>query len=114
MVKKKVIKKVVTLLLALSVVLGLGITATACGDKNSPPHECTWETTLTKDDTHHWYKCTDDTCTKIKDKVEHEFVDGVCACGQEDPNYTNPDGSEDGLQVRPPQKPNKEDSYEAK
>ena len=55
-----------------------------------PPHECDFEETLSKDATHHWYACKDDTCELVKDKEEHEFVEGVCECGYEDPNYVPP------------------------
>ena len=90
MVKRSVMKKIILLFLALSVFLCLGVTATACGGKNPPPHECEWEATLSKDATHHWYACKDDTCELVKDKETHEFVEGVCECGYEDPNYVPP------------------------
>jgi len=84
-------KKLLMLTLAMMMTTSFIVAFTACGkpDPEDPPaHECTWETTFTKDATHHWYKCTDDTCTEIKDKEEHDFINGACSkCTYPDPDY---------------------------
>jgi len=84
-------KKLLMLTLAVMMTASFTVSLTACGkpDPEDPPaHECTWETSFTKDATHHWYKCTDDTCTEVKDKEEHDFVDGACSkCTYPDPDY---------------------------
>ena len=69
--KKKLLMLTLTGVMALS-----SVTAVACGGGKDPEpeHECTWETTLSKDDTHHWYACEDETCTLVKDKEAHTFI----------------------------------------
>ena len=83
-------KKLLMLILSVAVVTSFTLAFTACGDGNNsgePPHVCQFETTWTKDGTHHWYACTDDDCQEVKDKALHEYSDGVCVCGHVDPDY---------------------------
>lgn len=63
-------KKLLSLLVAFSMVLPLGLALTACGDK----HECEAATTWSSDDTHHWHACTDEDCEEVLDKTEHTFT----------------------------------------
>lgn len=57
---------------------------------NLPAHVCDFADTYTYDETDHWFACEGETCTEIKDKAAHEFVEGVCVCGAKDPNYVPP------------------------
>ncbi len=84
-------KKILCLLLMICLIFPFAATSlTACGDKNNdtttetpvtpapttpttPTHTCTAATEWTTDDTHHWHKCTSETCTLVLDKAEHEF-----------------------------------------
>ena len=63
-------KKLLSLLIAFSMVLPLGLTLSACGDK----HECEAATTWSSNDTHHWHACTDEDCDEIFDNAEHTFT----------------------------------------
>ena len=82
--KKKLLMLTLTGVMALSVV-----GATACGGKE-PDHVCSWESTWTTSDTHHWHWCTIEGCNLVGDKATHSYTDGVCVCGREDPNYVPP------------------------
>ena len=76
-------RKILTVVLCLMLILS-SIGFIACGgnkktdDENS---EHIYETTWTYDDTGHWHKCTEDGCTSVSGKAQHNFVNGVCECG---------------------------------
>lgn len=77
-------KKLFTLFLTLVLSLGVCFSAVACGG-----HTCTPASTWTKDATHHWKKCTDETCTLKVDYATHTYTNGICVCGaQNDLSYT--------------------------
>ena len=44
---------------------------------NPPPHAHTYSTTLSKDETHHWYSATCEHTNEVKGKTEHTFNEGV-------------------------------------
>ena len=69
-------KKLFTLFLTLVLSLGVCFSAVACGG-----HTCTPSSTWTKDATHHWKECTDETCTEKIDYATHTFTNGACVCG---------------------------------
>lgn len=85
-------KKILCFLLMICLIFPFAATSlTACGDKDkdttttetpvtpapttpsTPAHTCTAATEWTTDDTHHWHKCTSETCTLVLDKAEHDF-----------------------------------------
>lgn len=78
-------KKTVTAFLSLLCASSFcGMALTACdADKQNPEHTHTYATEWSSDDTYHWHTCTDENCTEISDKSEHNFTDGVCHCGYE-------------------------------
>ncbi len=76
-------KKLISLLLTVCMCFSVGVMHTACVEE----HTHTYKTEWSKDATHHWYACKTDGCTGQKDKADHSYVDGVCVCGAEDPNY---------------------------
>lgn len=49
-------------------------TLVACENKTG--HECTFETSWTKDETYHWHKCTGSNCGEVADKAEHTWNSG--------------------------------------
>ncbi len=63
-------KKILSVILALSMCLTLGVLLTACG------HEHTWDTVWDTDETYHWHVCTGEECTEVSDKGEHEWDAG--------------------------------------
>ncbi|MBE6701986.1 MAG: hypothetical protein E7585_01035 [Ruminococcaceae bacterium] len=73
-------KKLVSLLLAICMCFSVGVMLTACG------HEHTYQTEWSKDATHHWHACTDETCAEQLDKAEHAYSNGACVCGAQDPD----------------------------
>ena len=85
-------KFLILLLMAMCLVCSLALFA--CDGAQQPAgHVCDWQSTLSYNETKHFYKCTDTTCNKIKDAELHEYtLDGdnfvpgdvplnVCACG---------------------------------
>lgn len=63
-------KKILSVILALSMCLTIGVLLTACG------HEHTWDTVWDTDETHHWHVCTGEECTEVNEKAEHEWDEG--------------------------------------
>lgn len=75
-------KKVIQTIVALSLTLLLGLFFTACNLGEST-HTHTYESIWSYNDTHHWYACVDEDCSKTSKKAEHSFVSGKCSvCGQ--------------------------------
>ena len=79
-------KKLLSLLLAFCACLVF----VACDDEktvetpNPSAHTHEYATVWSKNETHHWYACTGEDCTEMKDKSEHTLANGVCsACGYE-------------------------------
>ena len=64
-------KKVVSILLTVCMLLSLGVMLTAC---NSHTHS--YQTEWSKDDTHHWHACDGEDCPEVADKAEHSWDDG--------------------------------------
>ncbi|MBQ9103669.1 MAG: hypothetical protein IJY57_01110 [Clostridia bacterium] len=81
-------KKLLTLLLTLCLVVLSAFSLVACGE-----HEHTAKTEWSKDATHHWHACEVDGCTTQLDKAEHSYTQGVCACGAQDANYQPNNGT---------------------
>ncbi len=75
-------KKLAMLTLA-TIACGCFAVAVGCSDpgagssEHTCPHVCTYATDMSKDATHHWYACTDTTCTKTVGKVEHIWDEGA-------------------------------------
>lgn len=67
-------KKILTFIFAIFMIVPCCLALTACGESE---HICDFETTWTKNETHHWHKCTDENCDKISDKAEHSWDDGI-------------------------------------
>lgn len=63
-------KKILSVILALSMCLTLGVMLIACG------HEHTWDTVWDTDETYHWHVCTGEECTEVSDKAEHDWDEG--------------------------------------
>lgn len=63
-------KKILSVILALSMCLTLGVMLIACG------HEHTWDTEWDTDETYHWHVCTGEECTEVSDKAEHDWDEG--------------------------------------
>ena len=63
-------KKILSVILALSMCLTLGVLLTACG------HEHTWDEVWDTDETSHWHICTGEDCTEVSDKGAHEWDAG--------------------------------------
>lgn len=63
-------KKFVSLLLTLCMILSLSVMLFSCG------HDCVFSEDWTKDATHHWHACTHEGCTEAIDKAEHVWDDG--------------------------------------
>ncbi|MBR2929737.1 MAG: hypothetical protein IKC32_00775, partial [Clostridia bacterium] len=49
------------------------------------PHEHTYATEWSKNDTHHWHAATCEHTDLKADEAEHAYVDGVCVCGATEP-----------------------------
>ena len=81
-------KKLLTLLLTLCLVVASAFSLVACGE-----HEHTAKTEWSKDATHHWHACEVDGCTTQLDKAEHTYTQGVCICGAQDANYQPNNGA---------------------
>lgn len=64
-------KKSISLLLTVCMLLTVGSVLTSC------THQCSFAETWTKDDTAHWHACTDETCTEISEKADHTWNEGV-------------------------------------
>ncbi len=75
--KKKILSVALTICLVFACICVI-----ACDQ----PHTHTWKTTLSTSDTHHWYACESADCVDVKDMAEHNYTDGVCICGVEDPS----------------------------
>lgn len=72
--------KRISLLLAVCMGLSVGVMLTACDEKHSHTYETEWS----KDATHHWYACEEESCSSTSQKAEHSVDNGVCSvCGYE-------------------------------
>ncbi len=60
-------KKILTALMTISMILTLCVSLTSCG------HECEFSTEWSKDATHHWHACIADECDKTADNAEHSY-----------------------------------------
>ena len=67
--KRKILMILLTLTLVGCSIVGL----TACGNSEEPPHEHSYSTEWTKTDSHHYYACS---CGEKQDYNEHTFDDG--------------------------------------
>ncbi len=95
-------KKFISFLLVLCICFSMSIAFTACREEESttttttttPAHVHAYQSTWSKDATHHWYACTDATCTATSQKAEHSFSADTCTvCGyqkQATPPITQP------------------------
>ncbi|MDE6661123.1 MAG: leucine-rich repeat domain-containing protein [Anaeroplasmataceae bacterium] len=69
---------------------------TVCHYKKSPienppiQHTHNWATSLTHDETHHWYACTITGCTERNEEDTHKLTNGICVCGYEQGGNINP------------------------
>lgn len=63
-------KKIVSAVLCLSLLLALGVAFTSCA------HKCTFQEAWTKDDVAHWHACNADGCEEIADKEDHKWDEG--------------------------------------
>ena len=63
-------KKLISVLLAMSLLLVCCLTLVSCG------HECTFSEEWTTDETSHWHVCTGEECEEISDKADHTWNDG--------------------------------------
>ncbi len=71
-------KKIISLVLALCMCLGVCAMLGSCGGG----HTHTFATTYSHDATNHWYACTGEACTEVSGKAAHTFVNNACsACG---------------------------------
>lgn len=74
-------------LLAMGMVTALSVcfAFSACGgnpeNSGEDTHQCAFGTAYEKDETHHWKVCTDETCTKISERGEHAWDNGVLENG---------------------------------
>ncbi len=77
-------KRILSIILTLCMCLTLGAALTACDfGTTDPGHTHTYETVWSYNDTHHWYACIDEDCSKTSKKAEHSIVSGTCSvCGQ--------------------------------
>lgn len=72
----KKVWKVVSLLFAAGIVLGLTGCDSGLNQKDDPDskkHEHTFEEKWTNDASYHWHECTDENCTEISGKEMHKF-----------------------------------------
>jgi len=59
-----------------------------CGQEEpKPPHEHTFSSEWSKDEEKHWRAATCEHSTLVEDEAEHRYENGVCVCGQEEPDY---------------------------
>ena len=71
-------------------------TIPAEGGETPPTHEHNWDKEdWNNNDTHHWHECLAEDCDVTENAskdgyAEHEYVDGVCACGKEEPVVETP------------------------
>ena len=68
--------------LILVIVLALSFCFSACAETSETPHDHSWSTEWTKNYVYHWHAplCAD--TAEIKDRAEHNFVNGACSdCG---------------------------------
>ena len=72
-------RKIITLLLTLVLVVAGAFSLVACGG-----HEHSASQGWLNDETHHWHAC--EGCEEKLDKAEHAYSNGVCACGKTKPN----------------------------
>ncbi len=63
-------KKTVSVLLVLCMILAMTATLASCG------HKCEFSTEWSKDATSHWHACTGKDCEEIADKADHTWDDG--------------------------------------
>ncbi len=77
-------KKLITLILALSLCATLSISLAGCKETS---HSHTYVNTWSTDHTHHWHACEDVTCDAISDKADHTWNEGEVTtaptCGKE-------------------------------
>ena len=82
-------KKRLLILLTVLMAMFLASSLVACSNETTDGdggvgHEHTYEQAWTYDDTYHYHKCMDATCTEVADKTEHVFAndcDATCDCG---------------------------------
>lgn len=67
--------KLLSFIFAIFMIVPCCLALTACG--NEPKDTCTFETVWTANETEHWHACKDKNCTKVKDKANHIWNDGV-------------------------------------
>lgn len=91
-------RKILSFIMSVVLVIPFAMVLTACGHSHTPM--AAWES----DDTHHWHKCTEATCTVQLDKAEHNHklsrveptIDAagtesyVCDCGHVQSTNTLP------------------------
>lgn len=75
-------RRLLSLALVFVIILGVALFG-ACADKPEESHtEHTYETTWTKDATHHYKKCSKKDCDSVSEKAEHSMENGKCTvCG---------------------------------
>ncbi len=79
-------KKLTVVILSVLMLFSMCLSLTACGEEEiKPQHTHEFSTEWTYDDTYHWHKCIGEGCAEIKDKATHNYVNGVCVCGKEEP-----------------------------
>lgn len=64
-------KKIVTMLLTVCLLLSLVAAFASCG------HEHNFKSDWSKDATHHWHACDGEDCTEVSEKAEHTWGDPV-------------------------------------
>lgn len=89
-------KKLTTAIWSLCVCLLFGVFLIAC-DFDFDEHACTFRSKWVYDETYHWCKCEDDSCSKTTDKEMHvPGIGNVCTvCGAEVPNRVSQEGWND-------------------
>lgn len=76
-------KKKLLFIFTILLLIPCSFVLTACNGNPSPKeptHIHNWDTTWSKDNTHHWYTC--DSCDEAKSKKEHTPVNGTCSTCQ--------------------------------
>lgn len=85
---KKVVKKVVSPLVAAAMTLSIGFSATACGSD----HEHHFADSYSYNENTHWHPCNvKEGCGAKYGETAHDFVDGICSvCEYEEGTTPNP------------------------
>lgn len=62
-------KKILSILLTVCICISVGVILTSC------EHDHSYQTEWSKDATHHWHACEDESCNEVSDKAKHTWGD---------------------------------------